>query len=459
MKNRREEYEDLLEELAQSPKALNGSVARARKRARRSQLLHRLTAPVTTAAAAAVCFVLTVNIFPTFALACSGIPIIRELAAAAAFSPSLSAAVAHEYVQYIGQSQTVDGIKAELGYAIIDRYQVVFFYRVDGGMFYTAPELIGENGEHIGGYATQNVPGESENGLDSMILSFSEQSVLPEKFTIKLFLTPDQGTEAADAPFKAPTEAGDSDIDPKNDPGVLCFPFDVTLDLDHVAQPVGVPVGRWLELDGQRILVDRLEFTPTRTVLYLEEAQCNTAWLKSLKFWFEDAQGNRYRNSDGVLSASGTGSSKSFLTYYFQSFYYDPPKGLTLCVDKAEWLDKKLPHVLVNLISGEADGLPKGVEIGKIRRVGNDVELEILSPSSRKHFSQTFDHTYWDPEGGAHEWNRISFTTQLNDDGQEAAQSEVFFLDGYPWDTVELALSYTSVTEYAQPIRVPLRED
>lgn len=99
------------------------------------------------------------------------------------------------------------------------------------------------------------------------------------------------------------------------------------------------------------------------------------------------------------------------------------------------------------------------MEIGNIRRVGNDAALEVLSPPVRQYFSQTFDHTYWDPTGGEHAWNRISVTTQFDDGGQEIGLAETFFLDNYPWDTVEFALSYTSVSEYPQPIRVPLRED
>ena len=200
MKNRMEEYQNMVGELNQPQKELAGSVERARKRARRTRLLHRITAPIGSMAATAACFVLMVNLFPSFALACSGVPIVRELAAAAAFSPSLSAAVAHDYVQYIGQSQTVDGVKVELGYAIVDQYQTVFFYSVDGGRFYTSPELIDGNGERIGGYATSTVRGDGkENALDSMTLSFSKEAVLPEQFTMKLYFVPDQRSETAGA--------------------------------------------------------------------------------------------------------------------------------------------------------------------------------------------------------------------------------------------------------------------
>ena len=464
MENRTAEYQALVNELARPPKELNTSVERARRHARHTRMLRRFTAPLGTVASVAACFVLMVNIFPTFALACSSVPVIRELAAAVAFSPSLSAAVAHDYVQYIGQSQTVDGVTVELGYAIIDQHQLVFFYSADGGRFYTSPELIDENGEPFGAYSTSTVKGDASGqskSLDSMTLSFSGPRDLPEQFTINMYFLPEKRPETPTAPVPPQASLGESMedwTDPRNDPGVLCFTFHVTLDLDRIAQPIAAPVNRWIELDGQRVLVDRLEYTPTRTLLYLDEDPDNTAWLGSLKFWFEDQAGNRYDNQDGSLVSSSGMDSQSQLTYYFQSFYYNPPKGLTLCIDKAEWLDKDAPHVVVDLTSGEATGLPAGVELVDVRPVGTGVELTILSPKLREQFAQSFSHTYWDPEGGEHEWHQMS-TIRVDaedSDSGEAKHKEVFYLDNYSWDAVELELSYTSVAEYVEPVRVPL---
>lgn len=473
MKNRTEEYWELIGELAQPPQKLEGSVQRARKRARRAQLLRKLVTPAATLASAAACFVLMVNAFPTFALACSGVPIIRELTAAVAFSPSLSAAVAHEYVQYIGQSQTVDGVTVKLEYAIVDNAQAVFFYSVDGGRFYTSPMLTDENGAPIVGYgvSTSGYSARSETDrLEHMTFDFTDGCGLPDRFTMEMFIMPepeplpDQMTAVwSEEPVTAAPEnsMGDDDPDlwgdPREDPGVLRFTFDVALDSSRIAEPVTVPVGRWVELDGQRILVDRLEYTPTRTVLYLSEDTANTAWLKSLKFWFEDQNGTRYDNIDSSISSVGAGNtgSKSYLTYYFQSFYYDQ-KELTLFIDKAEWLDKNAPRVFVDLTTGRSTGLPDGVQIGEVIRNGKNVRLEILSPVERQYFSQSFDSTYWDPEGGEHFWNQMSFTKVYNDADEEIASKETLYLNDYPWDAVELELLYTRVSEYGQPVRVPL---
>lgn len=462
MKNRSEEYWALVGELSQPPQALEGSVERARKRARRTAPLRRLAGPAASLAAIAATFVLLVNLSVPFALACSGVPIVRELAAAVAFSPSLSAAVAHDYVQYIGQSQTVDGVTVSLEYAIVDPVQAVFFYSVDGGRFYTSPDLTDENGQPIGGYATSSFYAgvDQRDGLETMVLSFTGgKTSLPDCFTMELYFTPvpeeSQASEIV-APSDSALEDEPDELDPREDPNTLRFTFDIALDPSRSAGKT-VEVGKWLELDGQRILVDRLELYPTRTVLCLGEDPANTAWLRSLKFWFEDGKGRVYDDIDGSLSASGEENSKSFLTYYFQSFYYGQPEDLTLHISKVEWLDKDAPRVTLDLNTGDCAGLPEGTAVHDIRRRGTTVEVELHGPLERKEFGQTFGGSYWDPEGGEHQFNQWGSGNVFDDETHEdTGVYEILYLRDYPWDTVELELSYTSVSVYDQPVRVSM---
>ena len=464
MKNRTDEYWALMDELSQPPKELDGSVDRARKRAKRSRLVHRLSKSAASFVAVAATFVLMVNVFPTFALACSGVPIIRELTAAVAFSPSLSAAVAHDYVQYIGQSRTVDGVTVNLGYAIVDKYQAVFFYSVDGGRFWTSPTITAPEGEPVGGYATSYSYADGQDSLDSMTLSFTGgENGLPDRFTLEMYFQPrpeqEQLSEAVAPSETVPDDLTES-VDLRDDPNTLRFAFDITLDPARVSGSETVEVGKWMELDGQRILVDRLELFPTRTIVYLGEDEANTAWLRSLKFWFEDEKGKVYDNIDGILSASGEIDSESYLTYYFQSFYYDLPKGLTLCAGKVEWLNKDAPHVFLDLTTGACTGLPDGVQVNAINRTRKTVEVEFYAPLIREGFGQTFAHYYWDPEGGQHEFRQWGSGNVWDENThEEIAVYEKIYLENYPWDTVELEPSYTSVSVYDQPVHMTLRAD
>lgn len=464
MKNRTEEYWTLVSELSQPPQELEGSVERARKRARRTAPLRRLAAPAASLAAVAATFVLLVNVSVPFALACSGVPIVRELAAAVAFSPSLSAAVAHDYVQYIGQSQTVDGVTVNLEYAIVDPVQAVFFYTTQGGMVSISPKLITPEGEPIGGYATSHAgaDGDAYGGMENLTLSFTAgESRLPERFTLEFYGIPGldlaSGQAEAVAPEAVAGDGPDVVVGPREEHDTIRFAFDVTLDPSRIVDGDTVEVGRWVELDGQRILVDRLELYPTRTVVYLGEDSANTAWLRSLKFFFTDGKGNRYDDQDGVLTASGEEESNSYLTYYFQSFYYAAPENLTLHITKAEWLEKEREHVVLDLNTGACPGLPEGTEVHKVTRSGKNVSMEFHAPLERKGFGQTFGGAYWDPRGIEHTFNQWGAGDVYDEDTGKAKEAyEILYLQNYAWDTVELELSYTSVSVYDEPVRVAM---
>lgn len=459
MNNRMDEYRELVNELSRMPKGMEGAVERARRRAHRTQFIRKLAAPAATFAATAASFILLINAFPTFAFACSGVPILRGIAAAVAVSPSLSAAVAHDYVHYIGQSQTVDGVTVKLECAIVDQIQAVFFYSVNGGRFHGCANLTDQSGQSISGYGVTSQGGEYEGleRLESMTISLVN-CTLPDRFTMEMFFLPDPEQKAGEAPPSGtPAEDWPSkDQDPRYTPGVLCFRFDVTLNPSLISEGRTVDVGCWLELDGQRILVDKLELSPTRTVLRLGEDSGNTAWLKSLKFWFEDEQGNRYDKIDGVVSASGEVDSKSFLTYYFQSLYYNQTQSLTLCVSQAEWLNKNQEHVLLDLTTGECPNLPEGICVDEVRRTGDFVEVRLLAPMEKEGHGQTFAYEYWDPEGNRHEFTQYGCGHRLDDEKRMVGIYEYIYLENYPWDTVELELSFSSISTYEQPIYVPM---
>ena len=84
--DRMEEYKALRDAPEELPPALEGAVARARARARRRRLWRRISAPAGSVAAVFAAFVLLVNLSTPFALACGKVPVLKELAAAVAFS-------------------------------------------------------------------------------------------------------------------------------------------------------------------------------------------------------------------------------------------------------------------------------------------------------------------------------------------------------------------------------------
>ena len=129
--NRIEEYEALLKELETTPENLESTVEKALKRENTFQKKRRIL--VSSAGSLAACFaafVLLVNLSVPFARACGSIPLISDLARAVSWSPSLSAAVEHDYVQPMNLSQCQNGITAKVEYLIVDRKQVDVFFSI-----------------------------------------------------------------------------------------------------------------------------------------------------------------------------------------------------------------------------------------------------------------------------------------------------------------------------------------
>ena len=405
--------------LEETAAALEGAALLARARAKRRRAGKRWGISLGSAAGVCAAFVLAVNTLPTFALACGKVPVLRELAAAVAFSPSLSAAVEHDYVQYIGQSQSVDGLTLTLEYVIADAQQMVVFYRTDGGAYpyYSVScDLKDETGGPLQGYAVTS--GDSREELKQFEVHFSALEEIPQKLTLEV-------------------ELWGRDHEGNGERLGHIYTFPITLDPAKTAPAVEIPVGRWVEADGQRLLVDRLELTPTKTALYLADDPDNTAWLEDLDFHFTGENGAVYDAMDSTISASGG------YTYYFQSLYFvEDRSDLTLHLDGAVWLDKEAGPVAVELAANTWTGqLPEEVTGLTVERVsthgtGEEWAVKVRSTTSRSPFELEFR----DPEGGAHTTGGYSMRNDREAPGNYEFE---YILEGYPWDSAQFTLSFT----------------
>ena len=150
--DRMEEYQALLHELEDTPPALEYTVQRAKARAKKARRGRRFGAPLGSIAAACLAFVLLVNVSTPFARACGKVPVLKELAAAVAFSPSLKAAVENDYVQPVGQTQSANGVTMTVEYLIVDQKQVNIFFTLTSEVYEYldySPEIRDINGNGL----------------------------------------------------------------------------------------------------------------------------------------------------------------------------------------------------------------------------------------------------------------------------------------------------------------------
>lgn len=424
--NRNDEYWNLITELHQEPPELAHLVSNAVRRGK----CRRWKGPTTFfGSLASVCaaFVMMVNMSPAFAISCGDIPVLKELATLVAWSPSLKSAIEHDFIQYVGESQTANGITFTLEYVIADEQEIVVFYRTEGaeGRHSVSCRLSDQSGTELFGYSVHCTV--ASNNLNTFEIHFKETKP-PSNLILEvtLHLYNDQGTVLTSVPMT----------------------FTVHLDPEKTAKAIVIPVEQWVELDGQRLLVERLELSPTKTMLYLDDDSKNTTWLQNLDFYFTDKNGIHYTQNDSALSAYGRPESEGFYTYCHQSLYFlEELEGLTLHITKASWLNKTTPSIQVDLTTGKTDWLPECIESLTV----TEENIAGLGPQKTLHIFTDLRHspleyTYYDPEGGKHFFSG----------GSSVGKSFEYVLENYPFDTVYLTLSTHRITNLNAPLSVPI---
>lgn len=452
--NREQEYWSLIRDLDQTPPALEGTVDRARARAKRARAGRWLGIPAATLGGIASAFVLLVNCSTPFALACGRIPLLKELAAAAAFSPSLRLAVENRYVQPLGQTQSQNGATLTLEYLIVDQGSLTLFYTLssDGGSALDAhPQLLGADGLPLGGYLGMYSSYNEESGYRHAMFQFPDG--LPEEPLSVLFQVRDTGAPngsasisvAAPAPSDTPGGPWLDHREDARDPLLAQFTFPLEYDPTLIGPGRTLKLDRWVEVDGQRLCLDELAIRPTQMELLLSEDPANTAQLRGLTCYALDETGQRY---DTPSMTYGAG-----VRIQLDSGYFTGAEHFTLVITSAQWQDKDRTSFTLDLSTGRADGLPEGASIQECFRQGDHVYLAIRNDRQ----AVRFQGTYLDPEGGTHEWGGGTAAARDQDgDGYAEELTEYLTLWDYPWDQATILLSANRISDFDPPVEVPL---
>lgn len=452
--DRKQEYQVLLQELQQTPPRLEYTVQRAKARKKRHSVGRILGIPVIGLAGIFAAFVILVNTSIPFAMACGNVPALKELVAAVALSPSLKAAVEHNYAQYIGQSQTENGITLDLEYMILDQGGMRFFMKADGPYesYLVSARFENPDGSKLAGGAIMgsSFGGAQLNDAVSMVVS-GEDIVFPER--LRMVCQVKGYGQKGNAAMSAPPESVVGDRPEEGEPEYLGeFTFEFPLDTACLNDKSSIPPGDWVEVDGQRLRFS-LDSFPSHGRLRVEEDEDNTAALQSIAFYLEDEAGNRFENnSANGLVAMGN-------TYMCDTTYFAAPTTLRLCITKVTWLEEGREFVTLDLAQGVCmDPLPQGISI-QTERTGDTVKVSLFAPSGPEsdehnmHYYQISSMKYLVPGGEEAHIYEHGVHSILEQEGYFA---ESFTLRNCPWDTVELGMYFSSQREFQIPLEVKL---
>lgn len=454
---RNEEYKALLAELEQPPAALEGTAKRALKREKTSQKKRRAFGISAVGLAACfTAFILLVNLSVPFARACGTVPVLRELAKAVAWSPSLSAAVENDYVQPIGQSQTANGVTATVEYVIVDQKQLNIFYSLDfrgGGKMSGVYGFAFTPDTHSWTGTAGGMPEES-GVLQQISLDFVDTDV-PGALDLTLEVYKGDPYQSAPVPVEGDIFddllAGGSKVSLTGEP-LAAFTFHLEFDPRFTAQGEVIPVDRTFSLDGQSVTVTEAEVYPTHVRVGVEGSGDNTAWLTGLYFYLENEKGERFDPTTNGITAIGRADSPENAAYTLDSPYFANCRELTLYVTGARWLDKDMERVEVDLANGTAERLPEGVTLESAdRRSGGWVLTFQAEQRVPGHYEQTWSTIYYDEAGEAYDSGGLSWQ-QMEDE----RMIEVHYtLSGYTQDRVWLSSCYSRYT--VEDVAIPIK--
>ena len=450
--NRNEEYNALLAELEQVPKQIDNTVEQAMQRLITSQKKRRgWVISCASLAACFACFVLLVNLSVPFARACGSIPVLRELAKAVSWSPSLSAAVENEYVQPIGQSQTENGITATIEYVIVDQKQLHIFFTLD------SDDYDNLNAE-MPRYETEQVCstiGSSWNQPPGTLLDFTldyGDHNVPDSLTMTFGVTTYVESDwSAEAPVQSYEDEMLEPVEEEEPDYLAEFTFDLEFDPEFTAKGEIIPVNQTFSLDGQTLTVTEVEVYPTHVRVNVADDPNNTAWLKSLAFYLENEDGERFEPISNGVSATGDEDSPAYVSFRLESPYFADSEHLTLHVTGAEWLDKDMERVRVDLAHRTAERLPEGVTFQSAEKWDGGWVLTFRVKQREEHHSfQVWNSTFYDEEGNPYEASRRG--TTIDDSGYF---EEMLPLPGYWEDVVWLQPTYSHTT--TESILIPIK--
>jgi len=433
--NRKKEYDEWMAELEHTVPALDGTLARAQKRRRRKKII---LGPILSIAAVFALFVLAVNCSVKVAYACSQVPFLKELAEAVTFSRSLTDAVENEYVQPLNLIQEEDGVTVSVEYLIVDQKQVNVFFRLSSeeeNGYAVYPTVLNKSGEEASCSCCLNDHDTKNGELQSITIDFFDDDV-PDSLTLKL------------------------DVNERGAGHVGVFEFLLEFDPQFTAIGKVYEINRTIILDGNEIIIRRMEVYPTHLRVNIEESLDNKDKLQRLRFYIKTDLGMKFdAASNGILSHS-SGETPELTAYRADSTYFYEADHLEIVITGADWLDKSKEMVYVNLLTGETKGLPEHVRFGKAVKQGDGWTVTFdVKIREKDYFDQNFAWGYYDAEGKEYDMNaRTSMYKDHTDEDYEEYYEEKVRLSNYPKSEVWLKLYYTHSWEAEEPVAVLVQE-
>lgn len=456
--NRNDEFMELKQELDQIPVELEytapKAIARAKRNKRRSILWKT---PAVTFCCTVIIFVLLVNLFPKVALAMSNVPILKDLVSAVAFDPSLKAAVEHDFYQVVGKSQTQDDVTVNVEYMILDARHISLFFSVEApvkaGLFHfdmRDTHGYGLNASLI--YDTMYEVGE----LEQIIIDFPDDNyAIPDGITFNITVNknPDfQEVMTVSVPADADPDILNSTLQEKSGTDYN-FSFLLQPDPKYLQKVDSIPLRQWVEMKGQRIYPDHLDIYPTKTRLYLDCDDNNSAVLDDLGIYFKDEKGEIYDvRGNGITGTISNTDNYNIDSIYFDSSYFSDADSLTMYIEDISLIEKDQLFGEINYADKTITNLPKDITIDSM--VLKDTTLTITLKADTGDLyrqEQIISMEYYDTD------NNKYYIKSLYGHTDNQGYYMEFKIDNYEDNKYKLRWTYAKAQVLEEPVVIKVK--
>ncbi|MCL2203483.1 MAG: DUF4179 domain-containing protein [Defluviitaleaceae bacterium] len=461
--NRQQEYQELLLELENTPKEMSQMSANTKIRARKRTILRSTLIPPGLFLAMLCMVTLAVNTSPTIAYAFERIPVLRQIAVAVNFNPSLTVAIEHEFIQRIDLAQTIGDITMRVEYVIVDQRQLNIFYTLSSPTYaylnsWRPAIFCAEDETHLPVSISSGPHTQSSGAIRQTVVNFFDGQ-MPDTLVFEmLVLGVDTAWMYAEIPEPVQALPQREYTEPAD---LIAFVFTLAFDPGFTEQGKILYLYQDFTLADQRMVLTSVEIYPTHMRINLAADPSNTAWLRSLHFFAENERGERFDTISNGITAFGAVDSPTMASHLLHSPFFAQSEALTLYIKGVEWLDKDMQRVRVDLANGIAQRLPEGVTLDEARWDGQSWHLSFaVIERAPNHNHQIFGQDFFNEAGEAFRFNAWSSGIRFHSSpGYDAPN--VFFvqfaLADFPYDIVYLTPAYSRVATLVAPVALRLR--
>lgn len=292
----------------------------------RSKWIPRMQKMMAVAACTFLIFAGAVNLSPAFASAAAKVPIVRELVKAVAFDPSMKAAIEHDYVQLVKQTASNNGFTLHVEYLVADPRNLTVYYKMDEITNFNERyheqyrfdfDLLDRNGENLEGYGASwdyPISNDEKDALNAVKYNFTGEQTLPEQVQLCLIVKEAQPlSEEEQAKLEVSRELGGMEgivahfEEPeRNYEEVARIIVPLTIDQSSLFNVRTIDLNRVIDLEGQKIVFDKVEIYPTQIRVLWHPDETNTHLISHLRM---ELQSKKYGNWKGISNGvSGIGA-------------------------------------------------------------------------------------------------------------------------------------------------------